>query len=109
MESQGVPGSLLPIVIGFEIITPVLLVVGWKTRYAAYALAGFSVLSAFIFHLNFSDQIQSIMFMKNMPIAGGLLLLATYGADELSLDNKLAIKMAALRPIPTPDPTGPVE
>ena len=95
--------------IGFEIIAPVLIVVGWKTRYAAYALAGFSVLSAFIFHLNFSDQIQSIMFMKNMAIAGGLLLLATYGADELSLDNKLAIKMAALRPVPTPDPTGSVE
>jgi putative oxidoreductase len=90
MESQGVPGFLLPLVIGVEVIAPVLLVVGWQTRYAAIALAGFTAAAAFMFHLNFADQIQSIMFMKNIAITGGLLLLATHGAGELSLDSKLA-------------------
>jgi putative oxidoreductase len=90
MESQGVPGFLLPLVIGVEVIAPVLLVVGWQTRYAAIALAGFTAAAALMFHLNFADQIQSIMFMKNMAIAGGLLVLATHGAGELSLDSKLA-------------------
>jgi putative oxidoreductase len=90
MESQGVPGFLLPLVIGVEVIGPVLLVVGWQTRYAAIALAGFTAAAALMFHLNFADQIQSIMFMKNIAITGGLLLLATHGAGELSLDSKLA-------------------
>ncbi len=90
MESQGVPGFLLPLVIGVEVIAPVLLVVGWQTRYAAIALAGFTAAAALMFHLNFADQMQSIMFMKNIAITGGLLLLATHGAGELSLDSKLA-------------------
>ena len=90
MESQGVPGFLLPLVIGVEVIAPVLLVLGWQTRYAAIALAGFTAATAFMFHLNFADQIESIMFMKNIAITGGLLLLATHGAGELSLDSKLA-------------------
>ena len=90
MESQGVPGFLLPLVIGVEVIAPVLLLVGWQTRYAAIALAGFTATAALMFHLNFADQMQSIMFMKNIAITGGLLLLATHGAGELSLDSKLA-------------------
>ena len=90
MESQGLPGMLLPAVIGLEIIGSILLVVGWKIRYAAFALAGFTILSALMFHLNFADQIQSIMFMKNLAIAGGLLLLVNHGAGELSLDSKMS-------------------
>ena len=96
MESQGVPGALLPAVIALEIIGPVLLVVGWQVRVAALALAGFSVISAFLFHLNFADQMQSIMFMKNFAIAGGLLLLVAHGAGELSLDAR-----AKTRPLMT--------
>jgi len=90
MESQGVPGFLLPLVIAVEVIAPVLLVLGWQTRYAAIALAGFTAAAALMFHLNFADQMQSILFMKNIAITGGLLLLATHGAGELSLDSKLA-------------------
>lgn len=91
MESQGIPGMLLPLVIGFEILVPALLVIGWKTRYAALALAGFSIVTALMFHLDFGDQIQSIMFMKNFAMAGGFLLLFIHGAGEFSLDNRLRI------------------
>jgi len=90
MESQGVPGMLLPAVIALEIIAPVLLVIGWQTRYAALALAGFTLATALLFHLNFADQMQSIIFMKNIAITGGLMLLFVHGAGELSLDHKLA-------------------
>jgi len=89
MESQGLPSILLPAVIVLEIFAPLMLIVGWKTGLAAFALAGFSVLSALLFHFNFADQIQSIMFMKNIAIAGGLLLLCTYGAGHFSLDKKM--------------------
>lgn len=88
MESVGVPGALLPLVILLEVGAGLSVLVGWQTRWAAYALAGFSVISAVIFHNNLADQIQMIMFMKNFAIAGGLLLLAEHGAGEFSLDKR---------------------
>ncbi len=90
MESQGVPGILLPLVILLEIVAPILLIIGWQTRIAALGLAGFSLLTALLFHMHFSDQIQMIMFMKNITIAGGLILLAAHGAGGLSLDYRRA-------------------
>ena len=88
MESQGVSGALLPVVIGLEIVGPVLLVIGWQTRPVALVLAGFTVVAAFMFHLDAGDQMQTIMFMKNLAIAGGLLLLFSHGAGEFSLDAR---------------------
>ena len=89
MESVGVPGGLLPLVIVLEVIGAIFLIVGFKVRWAALALAGFSVLSGVLFHFDFADQMQSIMFMKNISIAGGLLVLASAGAGSWSLDNRL--------------------
>lgn len=88
MNSQGVPGELLPAVIALEILAPIMLILGWQTRLAALALAGFTLLSAILFHFNFADQMQSILFMKNLAISGGLLLLFTHGAGNISLDVK---------------------
>ncbi len=87
MESQGVPGGLLPLVIALEIVAPLLIIVGWHTRIAALALAGFSVLAGLLFHLNVTDQVQMIMLMKNLAIAGGFLVLAAHGAGALSADR----------------------
>jgi putative oxidoreductase len=88
MASQGVPGMLLPLVIALELGGGLLLIAGWKTRYIAFALAGFSIIAGVIFHSNFSDHTQSIMFMKNLAMAGGLLLLSVHGAGGLSLDAR---------------------
>ena len=90
MDSMGIPGELLPAVIALEIIGGLMVIIGFKVQWAAYALAGFSLLAAIIFHANFADQMQSILFMKNLAIAGGLLMLAIHGAGQLSLDKKLA-------------------
>ena len=89
MDSMGVPGGLLPAVIALEIIGGLMVILGFKVKWAAYALAGFTLLAGIIFHANFADQMQMILFMKNASIAGGLLLLSTYGAGEFSIDNKL--------------------
>jgi putative oxidoreductase len=88
MESMGLPGMLLPLVIITEIAGGLAVLLGWQTRIAAYALAGFTVLAAILFHGNISDQMQMIMFMKNLAISGGLLLLAVNGAGALSLDER---------------------
>jgi len=89
MNSMGVPGELLPVVIAVEIIAGLMVIVGFKAKWAAYALAGFSVIAGLIFHSNFADQMQMILFMKNISIAGGLLLLSVHGAGNLSIDNRL--------------------
>lgn len=88
MEAFGIPGMLLPIVILVEIVGGLLLVVGFQTRWTALALAGFSILSAIIFHSNFGDQAEMTNFLKNLSIAGGMLVLFANGAGSYSLDNR---------------------
>lgn len=88
MEAMGVPALLLWPTIAFEILAPLALIVGFQARIVAFLLAGFSVVTALIFHFNFADQIQSIMFMKNISIAGGLLLIVANGAGALSLGGE---------------------
>jgi putative oxidoreductase len=88
MEAMGVPGMLLPLVIVLEIGAAIALIIGWQTRWAAYALALFSIVTALIFHSNLSDQIQMILFMKNWALAGGLLVLAANGAGAFSLEQR---------------------
>lgn len=88
MDAMGVPGMLLPLVILLEIGGGLALIVGWQTKWASYALAGFTLIAALIFHRNFGDQMQMIMFMKNLSIAGGLLILAVNGAGAFSLGKK---------------------
>ena len=90
MEAMGVPGALLPLVIALEVLGGLAVMVGWHTRVAAFLLAGFSLLSAVLFHANFGDQMQMIMFMKNLSIAGGFLLIVSLGSGAYALDNRSA-------------------
>ncbi len=87
MESMGVPGILLPLVILLELGGGLMLLVGFKTRIVAFLLAGFCLLSALIFHLDFSDSMQQIQFMKNLALAGGFLYITAWGAGAWSLDR----------------------
>ena len=88
MEAMGVPGGLLPLVIALEVLGGLAILAGWQARLAALALAGFTLLSAFLFHGDFSDQMQMMMFMKNITIAGGFLVIVAHGAGAYSLDNR---------------------
>ena len=87
MASAGVPGALLPAVIALEVLGGIALILGYRTRIVAIALAGFTVVAAFLFH-GAPDQMQQTMFMKNLAIAGGLLILASRGAGSWSLDAR---------------------
>ena len=86
MEAMGVPGVLLPLVIALEIGGAFLVISGLWTRVTALALGVFTILSAVLFHANFADQMQQIMFLKNFAIAGGFLFLAVKGAGQWSID-----------------------
>jgi putative oxidoreductase len=88
MQSMGVPGFLLPLVIALEIVGGIAIAIGYRTRLAAFLLAGFSVLSALVFHNMFVDPSEQTQFLKNFAIAGGFLLLLVHGAGRLSLDAR---------------------
>ena len=97
MESVGVPGALLPAVIALEVGGALLIMAGLWTRLAALALAGFTLTAAVLFHANFADQMQQILFMKNMAIAGGFLLLAAKGPGAWSLDERRVLGHPAVQ------------
>ncbi len=88
MEATGVPGMLLAPTITFELGAALAILLGWQTRIAALLLLGFSLLTAVAFHSNFGDQIQQMMFLKNVAMAGGFLLLVQHGAGAYSLDAR---------------------
>jgi putative oxidoreductase len=88
MAHMGVPGVLLPLVIALEIGGGLAVLVGFLTRWAALGLAVFCVAAALLFHRNFADQMQMIMFMKNYAMAGGFLMLYVHGAGAWSIDAK---------------------
>lgn len=88
MEAMGVPGGLLPLVIALELLGGIAIVIGFQARLVALALAGFSILSAVLFHGDFNDQMKMMMFMKNITIAGGFLMIVAHGAGAYSLDNR---------------------
>jgi putative oxidoreductase len=93
--SQGLP---LPQVLAagtivLEIVAGVLLVVGWKARWAALALALFTVLASVIFHAFWSVpaeqfRTQQLFFLKNMAVVGGLLMVVALGAGRWSVDRR---------------------
>ena len=100
MEAMGVPGALLPLVIALEVGGALAIIVGWRTRLTAFLLAGFSIVSALVFHNALGDQVQFVMLMKNFAIAGAFLLLVARGAGDWSLDARRAASVAPLRDRP---------
>ena len=88
MEGFGIPGFLLYPVIVLEIILPLCIVIGYKARVAASLLAIFCLTTAFIFHLDFTDPIQKISFLKNIGLAGGFLFILVNGTKDWSIDSE---------------------
>lgn len=78
----------------FESLTGLAILIGFQARTAAWALALFSVVSALIAHMNWADMMQFFNFQKNLAIAGGFLLLASYGPGALSVDARRGVERA---------------
>ena len=88
MEGFGVPGFLLYPAIALEIILPLFIIIGYKVKLSASLLAIFCILTAFIFHFDFTDQVQTTSFLKNIGLAGGFLFIVANGTKEWSVDKK---------------------
>ena len=88
MGGFGVPGIFLIPAIILEIIFPILIIVGYQTKIAASILSLFCLTTAFIFHNEFSNQMQIIAFLKNIGLTAGLLFLIINGTKDWSLERK---------------------
>ena len=87
MEAMGVPGMLLPLVIAVELLGGIAILLGFKARLVAVLMAGFSIVSALLFHQFWIDESQMNPFMKNIAMAGGFLMIFAHGAGAYSIDN----------------------
>ena len=92
MEDYGVPGILFIPAIILEILFPLLLIAGYKTRWVASIMALFTFAVAIIFHTDFSEGMQMILFLKDIAIAGGFMIIIVYGSGKISLDHYLNSK-----------------
>ncbi len=87
MQEHGAMGLLLPLAVFIEFAGALLLIVGFRARFVALSLAGFCVLTALLFHANFTDRTQMFHFLKNFAIVGGLLALYVSGPGRMSVDG----------------------
>lgn len=90
METVGLPAILAGPAAAFELVAGLAILLGWQTRLVALLLAGFCLVTAALFHNNFGDQVQMIMFLKNLGLAGGFLTLYAHGGGGMSLDSRKA-------------------
>ena len=87
MEDYGVPEILFVPAITLEILFPLLLIIGYKTKWAASIMVLFTFTVAIIFHTNFNEGMQMIFFLKDIAIAGGFMIIVAYGPGKISLDH----------------------
>ena len=92
MEEYGVPEILFFPSLTLEIVFPILLIVGYKTRISALIMALFTLTVAIIFHTDFQNQIELIFFLKDIAIAGGFLIIAANEPKICSIDYMLKSK-----------------
>ena len=92
MEGYGVPGILFIPALILEILFPLFLIVGYKTKWAASIMALFTIAVAVIFHTNFDEGMEMMLFLKDISIAGGFMIVIAYGPGKLSLDHYLNLK-----------------
>ena len=88
MSGYGLPDFLLWPAILLEIIFPIFIIIGYKTKISAYLLALFCISTALIFHLDFSNQMQIVAFLKNLGLAGGFLFIAINGPKDFAVERK---------------------
>ena len=88
MEGFGVPGLFLIPAIIIEIIFPLFIILGYRTKIASGFLILFCLMTAFIFHNDFSNQMQIIAFLKNLGLAGGLIFLIIHGPKDFVIIKK---------------------
>ena len=92
LGSVGLPGIFAPLMILVEIVGAVLLLIGFKTRFAAFLLAGYSVFIALVFHNELGNPQELLACRQYLAVAGGMLAIASNPVTSCSLDNLIKPK-----------------
>ena len=92
MEEYGIPEILFFPSTLLEIILPIFIIIGFKTRLCASVMVIFTISVTLIFHMDFNNQMQLITFLKNISITGGLLIIVANENRYFSIDNFLKNK-----------------
>jgi putative oxidoreductase len=97
IAAMGMPAPLLAYIgaVAIEVGGGALLLVGYRSKLVAIALAVFCVITALVFHHALGDQNQMIHFFKNLAMAGGLLQVAAFGPGSIGLDSRLSARAAS--------------
>jgi putative oxidoreductase len=90
ISSVGLPAgsALAPLSAVFEVVAGLAVLVGFQTRIASWLLAAFCVVAAAFFHYAPADMMQTLLFTKNLTIAGGFLAQSVAGAGAFSIDGR---------------------
>ena len=94
MEEFAVPEILFYPSLIFELVFPILLIIGYQTRISAVAIFVFTIVVTVIFHNDFESHIQFMALLKNLSIAGGLLIIASNEPKICTLDYYLKSKQS---------------
>lgn len=81
MAAHHVPGVLLPLVVALELGAGAALLIGWQLPWSAGALALFCLGTALVFHLDLADKAERTLFIKDLAIAGALMVIAAGAAQ----------------------------
>ncbi|MDC0054754.1 DoxX family protein [Candidatus Pelagibacter sp.] len=92
MEEYGVPEILFYPSLTFELVFPILLIIGYQTRISAFAMFIFTIVVTIIFHNDFENHMQFMALLKNLSIAGGFLIIASNQPKICTLDYYLKSK-----------------
>jgi putative oxidoreductase len=99
MANFGIPRPAFFLIgaIFIEVVGSLAVIFGWYTRLAALIIALYIIPATLIFHTKFVDPTTQIMFMKNVSMFGGFLILLAIGAGRLSLDQLLRYNKKAVK------------
>lgn len=87
-HNSHVPINLIYLAILTQIVPPALVLLGYKTRYGALALAGFCIIATSLFHAEFGNHAEVEQFLLDFALAGGLLFMFACGPGPLSFDER---------------------
>lgn len=99
MDLHGVMSAFLPVAIMLELAGAIAIIIGYQTRVFAFLLAGFSIMTAVLFHAELADAAEFGLFVRDLALAGGMLVLCARGPGDWTLDARGA--GAALRMAPS--------
>ncbi len=90
MNSVGFPITIVFLILAiiFELVGGISILIGYYSKIGSISLIIFTILATLIFHINFADQNQIIMLLKNLAIIGGLLLIVVNGSGPFSVNKK---------------------